>query len=311
MFDIFNVVNEEYTADEHMRNRTATQQAPSPTYSGAPASDVYVVSIGGSLIIDESGPNAEKIRAIADSISSLHSAGKRIVLVVGGGRSARSYVEAARSFTQNNFDLDILGIQITRVNALLVANAIPNAHKEILTDFSRARPILDSGKIPVFGGLMPFFTTDSVAALLAEHLNGAFVNLTNVDGIYDSNPNENPAAKRFDEIGYKKLVSLIVAAGSTPGQNVVLDLAACMILQRSRIPGVVLNGNDLSNFSNYVNGYSFTGTTIREIEGEVIEEPTFTEDMGKINVDVPQKKTRKKPKKSGKYAAPNPYQIDF
>ena len=272
MFDIFNTVNEEYTADEHMRNRGATEQSPASPHSNAPTSDLFVVSIGGSLIIDENGPNAEKIRLIADAISSLHSSGKRFAVVVGGGRTARSYVEAARSFTQNNFELDLLGIAVTRVNASLVANALPNAHKEILTDITHARKMIDAGRIPVFGGLMPFFTTDSVAALLAEYLGGNFVNLTNVDGIYDSNPSENSDAKRFDEIGYGKLISLIAKSGSTPGQNVVLDLAACMVLRRSNITGVVLNGNDATNFSNYVNGYTFTGTLIRGIEGEVVEE---------------------------------------
>ena len=312
MFDIFNTVDAELTADEHMRNRQAESSSAAPSYSGAPSSDIYVVSIGGSLIIDENGPNPEKLRAICDAISSLHSSGKKFVVVVGGGRTARSYVEAARSFTQNNYSLDLLGIHITRANAMLAIAALPNAHNEVLTDIPRAREIINAGKIPVFGGIMPFFTTDSVAALLAESLGGAFVNLTNVDGIYDSNPADNPEAKRFDEIGYAKLISLIVQSGSSPGQNVVLDLAACLILQRSNIPGVVLNGNDTSNFSNYVNGYTFTGTVIRAIEGELIEEPT-AEGSGEQD-DGPEEsvpKPRRKPKRKGKYAPPNPYQIDF
>ncbi len=310
MFDIFNTVNEEYTADEHMRNRdTSASMPPSPpgqSYSG----DLFVVSIGGSLIIDENGPNPEKIRAIAEAISSLHSSGKRLVLVVGGGKTARSYVDAARTFTQNNFELDLLGIHITRANAMLVADALPNAHKEILTEIARAKEIMDSGKIPIFGGLMPFFTTDSVAALLSEYLGGAFVNLTNVDGIYDSNPNENPGAKRFEKIGYGKLISLIVQSGSVPGQNVVLDLAACMILQRSKIRGVVLNGNDLNNFSNYVNGYSFTGTTIHEIEGEPVFEESLLENKGDASDGAAHKKRARK-KKQDKRGAINPYEIDF
>ncbi len=309
MFDIFNTVNEELSAEEHMRNRDALLQAPQQnTYSG-PRTDLFVVSIGGSLIVDENGPIVDKIRAITDAISSLHSDGKRIVVVVGGGLTARSYVEAARAFTQNNFELDLIGIHLTRANAMLVANALQKAHSEIFTDITRVREIVDAGKIPVFGGLMPFFTTDSVGALLAEYLGGAFVNLTNVDGIYDSDPSENPEAKRFDEISYRKLVSLIVAAGSSPGQNIVLDLACCLILQRSKIPAVVLNGSDTTNFSNYVNGYAFTGTAIREIEGEQIEETHFAEEMGKINTDIPQKKRKKAKKK--KYSPPNPYQIDY
>ncbi len=305
MFDIFNTVNEEYVANER-----AGSHSPSQPPQGV-SSDLFVVSIGGSLVIDENGPNAEKIRAIANAISSLHSAGKKFVLVVGGGKTARSYVEAMSSFTSNNFDLDIMGIHMTRGNAMLFSSALPSAHKEVLNDFSKAREILDTGKIPVYGGHLPFFTTDSVGALLAEHLNATFVNLTNVDGIYDSDPAENPDAKRFDQISYQRLVSLLVAGGSKPGQNVVLDLACCLILQRSKIPAAVLNGNDMTNFSNYVNGYSFAGTLIKELEGDV-DEAHFIDEMEKINTDIPQKKPRRKPKKKGeKYVPPNPYHIDF
>src|SRR3989344_821593 len=299
MFDIFNTINDEMAADEHMRNRAPKNSS---------FSDLFVVSIGGSLFVNENGPDVEKIRQIAGAINSLHSAGKRFVVVVGGGKIARSYIEVMRSFTQNNFDLDGMGIAITRANAMLLASAMP--HGQVLTKIEKVKAILDSGKIAVFGGLMPFFTTDSVGALLAEHLNATFVNLTNVDGIYDSNPNEFPSAKRFDEIGYRKLVSLIVESGSTPGQNVVLDLACCLILQRSKIPAAVLSGNDIANFSNYINGSSFVGTTIRDIENEQISAPLPESEEVEVEKKRAHKK-RKTSKKSGDYNAPNPYHIDF
>ncbi|MBI4210616.1 MAG: UMP kinase [Candidatus Diapherotrites archaeon] len=306
MFDIFETVHEEMQAQEHMDRRAQPYRPDS-------SSGLFVVSIGGSLIADDAGPNAEKIRAIADMISSLHSSGKRFVLVVGGGRAARNYVEAMRSFSQNNFGLDLLGIHITRANAMLVANAVPSAHREVLTDITRASAVLDSGKIPVFGGIMPFFTTDSVGALLAEHLGAVFVNLTNVDGIYDSNPADNAGAKRFEEIGYGQLVSLIVAAGSVPGQNVVLDLACCLILQRSRIPAVVLNGNDMQNFSNYINGSAFTGTVIRDIGAVSAPE---TSEPGDDAASAQPRAVKKRKKRKGQrghddYERPNPYHIDF
>ena len=93
----------------------------------------------------------------------------------------------------------------------------------------------------------------------------------------------------------------------------MLDFACCLILQRSKIPAVVLSGSDMSNFSNYVNGYSFTGTVIHEIENDIIGESSLVEKMDEINQDIPQKKRRKKsPKKGmGGYEPPNPYQIDY
>ncbi|GEM_PF-233954 len=296
----------------------APEPAPARPVQAGGSGNVFVVSIGGSLIVDELGPNPDKIRQIAECISSLHSQGKQFVLVVGGGRIARSYVDAMRSLGANNFVQDIAGINVTRVNALLVAHALPNAHKQVLDDFSRAKEILDSGKMPVFGGHVPFFTTDSVGALIAEALGGTFVNLTNVDGIYDSNPSVNSEARRFDEISYSKLIELIMSSGSTPGQNVVLDLACCLILQRSKIPAVVLSGNDLSNFGSYINGYTFVGTVIREPAlGE--EGESYSEGVGETEITAAKPKKRRKAarRKSGArkgkddYSPPNPYQIDF
>ncbi len=289
------------------------QQRPQPI-SGPGNGNIFVVSIGGSLIVDENGPNPEKIRVIADAVSALHSQGKQFVLVVGGGKSARSYVEAMRSLGANNFVQDLAGINVTRVNALLVAHAIHNAHKNVLDDFFAAKEIIDAGKIPVFGGHIPFFTTDSVGALIAEALNGTFVNLTNVDGIYDSDPAVNSEARRFDEISHGHLVRLIMQSGSTPGQNVVLDLACCLILQRSKIRAVVLNGNDMQNFSNYINDYSFVGTLIRETASDAGF--VVSEHNSETEITTP-KTTRRRRKKSAAritrddYKPPDPYQIDF
>ncbi len=289
-------------------------QRPAQALSGW---NVFVISVGGSLIVDEQGPNPEKIRQIAECISSLHSQGRQFVLVVGGGRTARSYVDAMRALGANNFVQDLAGINVTRVNALLVAHALAAGHKEVLDDFSRAKEILEAGKIPVFGGHIPFFTTDSVGALIAEALGGTFVNLTNVDGIYDSDPSVNSEARRFDEISYKRLVELIMSSGSTPGQNVVLDLACCLILQRSKIPAVVLGGNDLQNFGNYINGYAFVGTVVREAfgEGDDASYSAQGEEGSETEVTKPKRRRKAPRKKAGAkkddYTPPNPYQIDF
>ena len=150
----------------------------------------------------------------------------------------------------------------TRLNALVLIQAIEKAHPEVLTNILRASEIIARGKIPVFGGLMPGFTTDAIAALIAEALNAEYINLTNVDGVYSSDPRENPRAKFFEEISYEKLLSLMKLAGSKPGQNMVIDVPACLILKRSSIPGIVLDGKELENFENAVRGLDFKGTRI-------------------------------------------------
>lgn len=278
MFDLFNQSTEE--------------ESQSSYSSDAPQGDTFVIAIGGSLLV-KAKPDAEKINEIAEAISSLHSAGKKIVLVVGGGKTARNYVEAMPD-SLNNFELDLMGIKVTRINASLLASHIENAHPEILTEITKAKEILNEGKIPVFGGIMPFFTTDAVAALLAEYLNANFVNLTTIDGIYNEDPNDYSDAKKYDEISYDSLISLISSSGSKPGQNLVLDIACCMILKRSNIPGVVLSGEDIENFKNYMNGYSFNGTSIKEVASEDIQ----SEDVEEL-MDKPKRKKRKtKPHRS-------------
>jgi len=278
MFDMF---NQEESSQE-------TQESDYESNSNVPTGDTFVISIGGSLLV-KAKPDAEKIMQIAEAISSLHSSGKRVVIVVGGGKIARNYVEVMADV--NNFEKDLMGIKLTHANAFLLASQISEAHKEVLTEIPKAKELLDVGKIPVYGGLMPFFTTDAVAALLAEFLGATFVNLTNVDGIYNEDPKDYPDAKRYDEISYISLIDLISSSGSEPGQNVVLDLACCMILKRSNIPAVVLDGNDIENFKNYVNGYSFTGTAIKEVASEPIDSEEVDELMNK-----PKRKTKKKRK---------------
>lgn len=219
--------------------------------------------MGGSILIGEQ-PRVDVIKAVGKKLEALHQEGHRLVLVCGGGVVVRHYVNAMRELGANNFEMDIVGINLTRVNAQLLIQAIPSAHVDVLTAVRDAQSVLDTGKIPIFGGLMPGFTTDSVGALIAEYLGAEFVNLTNIDGIYDSDPKKNPDAKRYETISYADLVQMISKGVSQPGQNVVLDLVCCMILQRSRIPAVVLDGKDLENLEAFVKGKPFKGTKVRD-----------------------------------------------
>jgi len=222
---------------------------------------IFVISIGGSILVDER-PNAKSFQKIADSINALSAEGNKFVLVVGGGKTARQYIGTAKQLNANNFLQDEIGIQTTRLNAMLLLPIIQNVFPEILTNVSKAKQVLDSGKIPVFGGIIPSFTTDAVGALIAESLDGIFVNLSNVNGVYSEDPRQNPKAKFFPELSFKQLLSIIKKAQSMPGQHMVIDLPACLILKRSNIPTYFLNGNDLENFEAFVRGQNFKGTSV-------------------------------------------------
>jgi len=160
---------------------------------------------------------------------------------------------------------------------MLLIQALDNSFEEVLTDPKQVTEILKRGKIPVFGGLFPFFTTDAVSVLICEAIGATFVNLTDVDGSYSSDPNKSSHAKFFETINYDKLISLIKLFESKPAQNLVLDLPSCLILKRSKIKGIVLNGENLENFEAMVLGEEFKGTVIQddseksEIEDQVEE----------------------------------------
>lgn len=252
MFEIFQELEKQAQAEQTYSDSAAQNEG----------SGILVLSVGGSLFFDEK-PLASQIAKFCESISRLHSEGYKFVLVVGGGKVARSYVSAAKSFGATNYSQDELGIMITRANAFVLIQALEKAHVHVLASPAEALNVLGAGEIPVFGGLFPSFTTDAVAALVAEAVDGVFVNLTDVDGVYSSDPKRSSNAKFYPEISYEKLLSMVKLSASKPGQNMVLDLPCVNILRRSRIKGIVLNGNDLANFEAMVRGNEFRGTLIQ------------------------------------------------
>jgi uridylate kinase len=259
MFEMF----EDYAKEQEKKE----PEQESVSYSNSVIDSVdsnklIVVSVGGSLFF-KGKPDSAGLAKFASAIKELQERGYLFVLVCGGGEIARNYVSAGKALGANNFELDEIGIKVTRMNATILINAVENAYPIVLTDVKQAKNILSQRKTPVFGGLLPSFTTDAVSALIAEYLNAScLVNLTNVDGVYSMNPKEHSHAKFFDSLSYDKLISLIKLAESKPGQNMVLDLPCCLIIKRSKIKTIVLNGNDLENFKSMIIGMDFKGTII-------------------------------------------------
>jgi len=288
MFDIFN-------QDEEKKDASSEEEPSS--YSPVSGS-FFSVSVGGSVFIGEK-PDAAKIAKFGETINKLYSQGYKFALVVGGGKSCRNYQAAAKALGANNFFLDEIGINMTRVNASLLTQSIDNAFPNVLTDFSMLPEIVEQGKIPVFGGMFPGITTDAVAALVAERMGGTFINLSNVDGVYSADPKKSRSAKFYPELSYERLLSILQLAESRPGQNVVLDIPAALILKRSQIKALFLDGNDLANFESAVSGLEFKGTVVTE---EISEQESKT--TGKR---IP----RKKAVIEEDYEEPDPDEIDM
>ncbi|MBU0635729.1 UMP kinase [Candidatus Micrarchaeota archaeon] len=247
----------------------AMEETQSDSASTKPRSEVFVVSIGGSLIMQEQSLNVEAIQRIAASINTLVSEGYKIALVVGGGSICRSYLETGEKIGANQFALDELGIAVTRANAFLFVQAISNSFSHVVTRFEKVEGILEQGKVPILGGMLPGCTTDCVGALLAEKLNGTFVNLSNVDGVYSADPAVSKRAKLFRELSFEKLFQIATATEAKPGQHSAIDVPAALILKRSKIPAIFVNGTTLENFESAIKNQAFNGTVVQTSDSEI------------------------------------------
>ncbi len=225
-----------------------------------------VLSLGGSLVNTENGIDTayiEKIKSIV--LASEHSFG----IVVGGGFAARKKANKLRTKGKSEFECDEAAIKITWKNAQAVADVFDNAaYPKALRDFKKARKEAQNKKVVVMGGTIPGITTDTDSVLLAEALNAKrLVNISNTDAIYDSNPKENPAAKKFNQLDYDQLIDLAVKNDKrTAGTNFIFDLLACKLLARSKIEAHFVSGKNLEDLENAINGRAHNGTVVGDFE---------------------------------------------
>ena len=138
------------------------------------------------------------------------------IIVAGGGKIARHYINHARSSGADESTLDELGIEISHLNAKLLIYALKGkAYSHPPTTLREAKQAVDSGLIVVAGGLHPGQSTNGTAALIAEKIHAEqFINATDVDGIYDSDPNKNKKAKLFKKIEIKNLKKILIHENS-------------------------------------------------------------------------------------------------
>ena len=167
------------------------------------------------------------------------------VVVAGGGKIARHYITHARSSGADESTLDELGIEVSRLNAKLLIYALKNkAYPHPPTNLQEVRHAVDSGLIVVSGGLHPGQSTNATAALIAEKIQATeFLNATDVDGIYDSDPNKNKNAKRFKRIDLKSLRRLLIHEDFVAGGYDLMDIVALKVIERSKIKTRVLKAD--------------------------------------------------------------------
>ena len=88
------------------------------------------------------------------------------------------------------------------------------------------------------------------------------VNMTAVDGIYSADPKKDPSAKKFDIMSPQELIDLIMKEKMNAGSNMVIDLVAAKVTERSGIPLVVIDGRDTTLLEKALIDGEFNGTVV-------------------------------------------------
>lgn len=225
-----------------------------------------IISLGGSLLVPEN-IDAEFVANFKKFIVSHIKKGYRFILVTGGGKTARRYIEAAGQITKiTDEDRDWLGIHATRMNAHLVRTIFREyAHPRINTNphdledfYSAPEPIL------VAAGWRPGFSTDFDSVVIVKYLDAKkIINLSNVERVYDKDPRTHADATPYDSITWKNFRK-IVGKKWNPGMNVPFDPIASEMAEKEGMEVAIMNGGDLQNVSNYVAGKKFVGTLIKD-----------------------------------------------
>lgn len=184
------------------------------------------------------------------------------IIVAGGGKIARHYISHARSSGADESTLDELGIEVSRLNAKLLIYALQDkAYPHPPTNLKEVTHAADSGLIVITGGLHPGQSTNATAALIAEKVRAMqFLNATDVDGIYDSDPNKNKHAKKFKRIELTKLRRMLVHESSLAGGYDLMDIVALKVIERSKIKTRILKA-DIKTLEKAIKG-SPEGTEI-------------------------------------------------
>ena len=199
------------------------------------------------------------LNAYATEIAAAIRAGMQVAIVVGGGNIFRGLQGVGKGFERVNGDK--MGMLATVINSIGLAMAIRS--KGIKAEVFTATPMeplaryyvrehavefmTEGGVALIAGGTgNPFFTTDSGAALRALEIGAdALLKGTRVDGVYSADPEQDPAAVKYDELTFTKALS---------DRLKVMDATAFALCEQGNMPVVVFNMNEPGNLTKLILG---------------------------------------------------------
>jgi len=192
------------------------------------------------------GIDPDILHRIAGEIADLSRKGVEVAVVIGGGNIFRG-----AGLAEGGMDRvtgDHMGMLATVINSLALQDALERKKafcrvmsaikiNQVCEDYIRRRAVrhLEKGRVVVFaaGTGNPFFTTDSAASLRASEINAdLMIKATKVDGVYDSDPVKNPAAKRFERLTFDEVLTRKLG---------VMDATAIVMCRDNNIPLRIIN----------------------------------------------------------------------
>lgn len=203
------------------------------------------------------GVDIKVVSLLAAQIKNVYDMGVQICLVVGGGNIFRGAKEAAKGL--NRSVADQIGMMATVMNALFLQDELKRQGIDVVVMsglkmqqvcepyvYRNAIKHLEDKRVIIFAGGTgnPYFTTDTGASLRASEMGcDAILKSTQVDGVYDSDPEKNMNAKRYDEISFDEVLEKKLG---------VMDLTAITMAKENNIPIVVFAQNSETSLTDVV-----------------------------------------------------------
>ena len=225
-----------------------------------------LLKLSGEVLAGEAGKGIDNdtVLKICKSVKKVADMGVEVAIVVGGGNFWRGRTSEHMDRTR----ADHIGMLATAMNSLALCDALEQLGanvrvqtaiemRQIAEPYIRNKAIrhFEKGRIVIFGcGTgSPFFSTDTAAALRSVEINAdALFKATNVDGVYDKDPNKYPDAVKFDTVSFQEVITRDLK---------VMDSTAFSLCKDNDMPIIVFNLNDPENIVKAVSGEKI-GTTV-------------------------------------------------
>jgi uridylate kinase len=220
-----------------------------------------LIKVSGEALMGEKafGQDLDTLQRISDDIKAVTALGVQVCIVVGGGNIFRGMSGAAQGMDRSS--ADYMGMLATVMNALALQNVMERSGletrvlsamtiQEVCEPYIRRRAMrhMERGRVVIFaaGTGNPFFTTDTAAALRASEMNcDALMKGTQVDGVYDKDPQKHADAVRFDSLSYHEVLTRDLK---------VMDASAIALSRENQIPILVFSLKEEGAFVNVVTG---------------------------------------------------------